>query len=97
MSLRRFLVSKIPSHESSTQLSDTEAIHARKVLRLKTGDLVEALDGKMPLYAGLYLPDLQKPESLRVAIEDSLASGAAGVSLFGDVSEEHWEAFGTKS
>ncbi len=54
---------------------------------------VEALGGEIPLYAGLYLPDLPKPENLRVAAEDALASGAAGISLFGEVSEDHWEAF----
>ena len=43
---RRLLCPKLPSPNSSVILSPEEARHARKVLRLRNGDLVEALDGQ---------------------------------------------------
>jgi uncharacterized lipoprotein YddW (UPF0748 family) len=48
---------------------------------------VTALNGKFPLYAGLFLPDFASPAELQQGIENALRNGAAGVSLFGDVSD----------
>ena len=48
---------------------------------------VRALHGKFPLYAGLYLPDFKNNEELGQGITHALANGAAGVSLFGDVTD----------
>ena len=45
---------------------------------------VEALNGKFPLYAGLYLPDFKTAEEMRQAISLSKKNGAAGISLFGE-------------
>jgi hypothetical protein len=49
---------------------------------------VKALHGKFPLYAGLYLPDFKSTQEVRQGILLALNNGAAGVSLFGDVTEE---------
>ena len=49
---------------------------------------VHFLAGKFPLYAGLYLPDFDSMEELKTGIELSIAKGAAGVSLFGNVTPE---------
>jgi uncharacterized lipoprotein YddW (UPF0748 family) len=48
---------------------------------------------KFPLYAGLYMPAFKSPEEFEKGIKGALASGAAGVSLFGGVGEEYWKAF----
>ncbi len=42
---------------------------------------VNALGGRFPLYAGLYLPDLD-PDALAEAIGEARSNGAAGFSLF---------------
>ncbi|TPG71868.1 family 10 glycosylhydrolase [Hymenobacter nivis] len=47
---------------------------------------VGALNGKFPLYAGLYLSDFKSDAELTQGIELALRHGAAGVSLFGNVS-----------
>jgi hypothetical protein len=55
------------------------------------GDAVEEgihfLAGKFPLYAGLYLSDFKSDDEIRQGIQYALKNGAAGVSLFGDVSK----------
>jgi len=48
---------------------------------------VQALKGKFPLYAGLFLPDFKNNAEVQQGIENALRNGAAGVSLFGDVSD----------
>ena len=48
---------------------------------------VRALQGKFPLYAGLYLPDFKNDEELGQGIRHALANGAAGVSLFGEITD----------
>lgn len=58
-------------------------------------DGVEALPSSRPLYAGLYLPALPEPEDLAQAVQQAMDHGAAGVSLFGEVSDAHWQAFKT--
>lgn len=52
--------------------------------------------GKVPLFAGLYLPELSG-EDLKKAIDYSLEAGASGVAVFdfGSFSEAHQEAFKT--
>lgn len=56
------------------------------------GDAVEEgihfLSGKFPLYAGLYLPDFDNLTELEQGIRLSMKKGAAGVSLFGNVTQE---------
>jgi hypothetical protein len=58
---------------------------------------VQALNGKFPLYAGLYLPDFKNDAELQQGIENALSHGAAGVSLFGDVSDGALAALKTAS
>lgn len=48
---------------------------------------VGALNGKFPLYAGLYLSDFKDDTEVQQGIELALRNGAAGVSLFGNVSD----------
>ena len=43
---RRLLCPKLPTSSTPALLPEQEAWHARKVLRLRNGDLVEAIDGK---------------------------------------------------
>jgi uncharacterized lipoprotein YddW (UPF0748 family) len=50
--------------------------------------LKEANNDK-PVFSGLFLPHLEKPEDLKRAIEVSKANGARGVSFFGDLKEEY--------
>jgi len=51
---------------------------------------VNALGGGFPLYAGLYLPDLD-PDALAEAIGEARSNGAAGFSLFemNGITDEH--------
>ena len=55
---------------------------------------VWALDDRIPLYSGLYIPSLT-PKELSEAIKIAIDAGASGVSLFeyGAMTEEHWNAF----
>lgn len=55
---------------------------------------IEALNGKAPLFSGLYIPSLE-PDELAEAIDKSFAGGAAGICLFGyeGMNEDHWEKF----
>jgi len=54
----------------------------------------DALRGRIPLYSGLYVPDLP-PADLGRAVERSFAGGAQGVSLFqgNTLTPAHWEQF----
>ena len=54
---------------------------------------VNALDGKVPLYTGLYMPDLSNPKDLSNAVAFSNMNGAEGASLFASVSDAHWIKF----
>jgi hypothetical protein len=49
---------------------------------------VNLLNGKFPLYAGLYLPDFKSSDEFKQGITLSMKNGAAGVSLFGHPSDE---------
>ena len=48
---------------------------------------------RFPVFAGLYLPGLEKPKEFGEAVKLALRRGAAGVSLFGGVSDAHWKEF----
>lgn len=56
---------------------------------------VTALGGRLPLYAGLYVPDLD-PAALAEAARRALAGGADGIAVFEGVgtTPEHWAALG---
>jgi hypothetical protein len=49
---------------------------------------IHFLNGKFPLYAGLYLPDFKNNLELQQGMEYALKNGAAGISLFGNVTDE---------
>ncbi|HCO67013.1 MAG TPA: Tat pathway signal protein [Dysgonomonas sp.] len=49
---------------------------------------VRGLDGRFPLYAGLFLPDFKDMNDLKDGIGYALENGAVGVSLFGGISDE---------
>jgi uncharacterized lipoprotein YddW (UPF0748 family) len=57
-----------------------------------TREGVNALGGRIPLYTGLYVPDLP-PSDLGRAIGCALAGGAQGISLFqgNTLTPAHWE------
>ena len=46
---------------------------------------IHVLNGKFPLYAGLYLSDFNNDEEVRSGIQYALKNGASGVSFFGRV------------
>ena len=48
---------------------------------------VHFLHGKMPLYAGLYLPDFSGTGDLKDGIRYALENGAGGISFFGQVTD----------
>ena len=58
-----------------------------------TREGVVALGGRIPLYTGLYVPDLP-PADLARAAERAFAGGARGISVFegNTLTVEHWEA-----
>lgn len=49
---------------------------------------VNWLNGKFPLYAGLFIPDFKGWEEMQKGIELALSRGARGVSLFGDINDD---------
>jgi len=59
-----------------------------------TREGVDALRGRIPLYTGLYVPDLP-PAELGRAVASAIAGGAQGVSLFqgNTLTPEHWKEF----
>jgi uncharacterized lipoprotein YddW (UPF0748 family) len=50
-----------------------------------------ALDGRVPLYSGLFIPELA-PDALRTAVDSARAGGASGITLFSvrAMTEAHW-------
>ncbi len=54
---------------------------------------VQALKGRIPLYSGLFIPELT-PDELVQAVQYARKGGAAGVSLFNarSMTPEHWKA-----
>ena len=57
---------------------------------------IQALAGRRPLHAGLYLPDLD-PEGLAEAVRTSRSAGADGIALFelDALRADHWEILQT--
>jgi len=55
------------------------------------GDAVEEgihfLNGRFPLYAGLFLPNFKTPQELEQGIKTAMANGASGISFFGRIDE----------
>ncbi|MCU4155336.1 family 10 glycosylhydrolase [Carboxylicivirga sp. A043] len=53
---------------------------------------VAALNGRAPLYSGLYMPAFETPEDFRMGIQASKKGGAAGVCIFTpyELTDEHW-------
>jgi len=49
---------------------------------------VRLLHGKSPLYAGLYLPDFKNNDELKQGMKYALQNGAAGISIFGNATDE---------
>ena len=58
-----------------------------------TREGIDALGGRIPLYTGLYVPDLP-PGDLARAAERAFAGGARGISVFegNTLTPEHWNA-----
>ena len=46
---------------------------------------IHFLNGRFPLYAGLFIPDFKSDDELKNGIQNALDNGASGVSLFGRV------------
>lgn len=57
-----------------------------------TAEGVKALPSKIPLYSGLFIPQIE-PENMGKAVDLSLSGGARGISLFpiGAMKDEHWQ------
>ncbi|WP_430810564.1 MULTISPECIES: family 10 glycosylhydrolase [unclassified Carboxylicivirga] len=53
---------------------------------------VEAINGRVPLYSGLYMPAMKTPEDFRLAIQASKRGGASGVCVFTPygMKDAHW-------
>lgn len=49
---------------------------------------MRGLDGRFPIYAGLYMPDFKNNEELEQGIKYALDNGASGISIFGNLSDE---------
>jgi uncharacterized lipoprotein YddW (UPF0748 family) len=67
-------------------------------IREQTQKGVKSLSLRIPLYSGLFVPELS-PEALSRAIDASLEGGASGVSLFaaGAMTDAQWERFREKA
>ncbi len=49
---------------------------------------VRGIDGRFPLYAGIYLPDFANNGEIEEGMRYALANGASGISIFGRVTDE---------
>jgi hypothetical protein len=49
---------------------------------------IHFLNGRFPLYAGLFLPDFKNQAELQQGMTYALTNGASGISFFGEVNEE---------
>ena len=49
---------------------------------------VKALQGRFPLYAGIYLPDFKNTAEVQQGMAYALQNGAAGISIFGDITDD---------
>jgi hypothetical protein len=53
---------------------------------------VKGLQGRFPLYAGIYLPDFKNTAEVQLGMEYALRNGAKGISLFGEVTSDVLQA-----
>lgn len=53
-----------------------------------TEEGVHFLAGKFPLYSGLFMPDFNNTGELEQGVQLAMAKGAAGVSIFGEVTDD---------
>lgn len=56
-----------------------------------TKEGVDALNGTIPYYTGLYMPDLKTAPQLDTAIVNALTAKANGFCLLGELSSDQWE------
>lgn len=49
---------------------------------------LRGLDGRFPIYAGLYIPDFKNHQEIEEGVKCALESGASGVSMFGNIDDE---------
>lgn len=49
---------------------------------------LRGLDGRFPLYAGLYMPDFKNIEEFEEGVKYALDNGASGISVFGDLNDD---------
>lgn len=49
---------------------------------------LRGLDGRFPLYAGLYLPDFNNMQEVEQGVKYALENGASGISIFGNLDDE---------
>lgn len=49
---------------------------------------VHFLNGRFPIYAGIYLPDFKSQEEIKLGMQYALQHGAKGISVFGYVTDE---------
>ncbi|MDU1890714.1 MAG: family 10 glycosylhydrolase [Dysgonomonas sp.] len=56
------------------------------------GDAVKqgmrGVDGRFPIYAGLFIPDFKNNEEVEEGIKYALENGASGISIFGDLNDD---------
>jgi hypothetical protein len=56
-----------------------------------TGEGVEKLKGRIPLFAGLYMPGIKSIDDFKTSLANVKKSGAAGVAIFGGLGDEKGE------
>ncbi|WP_165041759.1 family 10 glycosylhydrolase [Dysgonomonas sp. ZJ709] len=49
---------------------------------------MRGLDGRFPIYAGLYMPDFKSNEEIEQGVEYALKNGASGISIFGNLNDD---------
>lgn len=59
-----------------------------KWIGLAAQDGLRVLQGKFPMYAGIYLPDFNNSAEIETGIRSALESGVRGVSIFGRVEDQ---------
>lgn len=53
---------------------------------------IRGIDGRFPLYAGLYLPDFANDQEVAEGVRYALKNGASGVAIFGEMTDGVLEA-----
>lgn len=75
MSIKRVLVPQLPKPHRPVNLSEDEANHAIRVMRLRDGDTVEALDGK-----GHSTPAILRTQAGGARLEHAVAAAAREIT-----------------